>query len=132
MRAREFINETVKIVKTGVKMPKEHEATLPGTHRVAGTADRHYDLARVMMYVAASDGKNFPGIPKQSWAGRNNTAHPYSKIEAEMLKHAYQMADVEWDDVLKPNSDNKSVELKDTNKQSPVAAFSGYKWRKSK
>ena len=113
-------------------MNKESESSLPGTHRVAGTADRHYDLARVMMYVAGSDGKNFPGIPQQSWVGRNNTAHPYSKIESEMLKHAYQMADVEWDDVLKPNSDNKSIEMRTINNVSPMKAFSGYKRRKSK
>lgn len=127
MRAREFINEAVtNIVKNGIKLPKEHEASLPGTHRLAGTADRLYDLNRVMQFVAIADGINFPPIPQQSWAGRNNTAHPYTKIEAEMLKHAYRMANVDWEDALRPNPNNESQELKDTNKSSPIKSFKGY------
>lgn len=128
MRAKEFINEAVKnIVKNGIKLPKEHEASLPGTHRVAGTADRLYDLNRVMQFVAISDGINFPPIPQQSWAGRNNTAHPYTKLEAEMLKHAYRMANVDWEDALCPNPNNESQELNDTNRNSPIKSFKGYK-----
>lgn len=127
MRAYEFISEAkVKLVKTGVKLHPEAEASLPGTHRVAGTADRLYDLCRVMMFVAGSDGVNFPHVPQQSWAGRNNTAHPYTKREAEMLKHAYKLANVEWQDALEPNEHNSSVELDDTHARSPVKPFGGY------
>ena len=127
MRAYEFISEAkVALVKTGVKLRPEAEASLPGTHRVAGTADRLYDLCRIMMFVAGSDGVNSPHVPQQSWAGRNNTAHPYTKHEAEMLKHAYQLANVEWEDALAPNRDNKSVECDDTNVDSPVKPFRGY------
>lgn len=126
MRAKEFIQETKKIVKTGIKPHKEAVAAMPGSHRVAGTADRIYDLNRVMMYVAASDGKIFPKMPQQSWAGRNNTAHPYTKIESEMLKHAYRLANVEWDDVLAPNQENKSIESTDIHKSSPIVSFKGY------
>lgn len=125
MRAYEFITETV-IVKTGLKPNPESVAAAPGAHRVAGTADRLYDLCRVMMFVAGSDGVNFPTTPQQSWAGRNNTAHPYTKREADMLKHAYLLAGVEWQDVLDHNADNKSIEMSDTNKQSPIKPFKGY------
>lgn len=127
MRAREFINEDKKETHTGIKMQKEFEASLPGAHRVAGTADRHYDLGRIMQYVAGSDGKHHPVIPKESWAGRNNTAHPYTEIESEMLKHAYDVLGVTWDDVLKPNPKNKSIEQKFINVTSPITNFKGFK-----
>lgn len=127
MRATEFITETkTPLVKTDIKLNPENEASLPGTHRVAGTADRLYDLCRVMMFVAGSDGINFPNVPQQSWAGRNNTAHPYTKHEAEMLKHAYKLANVEWQDALAPNEDNKSKELENTYVRSPINPFKGY------
>lgn len=127
MRAYEFISEAkTKLVKTGIKLHPEAQASLPGAHRVAGTADRLYDLCRVMMYVAGSDGVNFPNTPQQSWAGRNNTAHPYTKREAEMLKHAYELANVEWQDALHPNEHNSSEELADANKNSPLNPFRGY------
>lgn len=126
MRAHEFIIEAAIIVKTGIKLSKESEAASPGAHRVAGTADRLYDLNRIMMFAAVADGKTKPDVPRQSWAGRNNTAHPYTKEEMNMLKHAYEMADVEWQDVLDPNPNNKSQEMSEINKTSPVSSFRGY------
>jgi len=129
MRAKEFITESDQIVKTGIKPHKHAEAVMPGSHRVAGTADRVYDLNRVMMYVAATDGKVCPKVPKQSWAGKNNTAHPLTDVEANMLKHAYKLAGVEWDDILAPNQKNLSIEPDDTNKTSPMNSFKGYKRR---
>ena len=46
-----------------------------------------------------------------------------------MLKHAYQLYGTDYDDVLKPNTENKSRELKDINLTSPVKPFKGYKKR---
>lgn len=129
MRAKEFIVESDPIVKTGLKPHKDAEAVMPGSHRVAGTADRTYDLNRVMMYVAATDGKKCPPIPRQSWVGKNNTAHPLTELEAQMLKHAYLMAGVEWDDILAPNQKNQSVEPNEINTNSPLRSFKGYKRR---
>jgi hypothetical protein len=126
MRAREFIVEADAIVKTGLKPHKEAESAMPGTHRVAGTADRLYDLNRIMIYVASTDGKKCPPIPRQSWAGKNNTAHPYTRVEAEMLKHAYKLAGAEWQDVLAPNQKNKSIESDEVHKISPINSFKGY------
>jgi len=57
----------------------------------------------------------------------NNTAHPYSKVEAEMLKHAYKMAGIEWDNVLDEKDSNHSKEPETVNKASPVKPFRGYK-----
>jgi hypothetical protein len=130
MRAREFVMERSQksLVKTNVRLHPEHEKTMKSAHRVAGTADRLYDLSNIMRYVAVADGLSMPFLPgKESWAGRNNTAHPYSKIEAEMLKHAYKMAGIEWDNVLDEKDSNHSKEPETTNKASPVKPFRGYK-----
>ena len=93
---------------------------------MAGTADRLYDLNRVMMCVAADDGTGTRKIDSDSWVGRNNIAVPYTKIESDMLKNAYRMANVEWDDALAPNPENISLESSEVYHQSPVKAFKGY------
>lgn len=125
MRAYEFLLEA-SVVKIKQKPDKDAEAVMPGAHRVAGTADRTYDLNRIMMLLAGTDGKNCEHVPLQSWAGKNNTAHPYTLKELEMLKHAYALAGAEWDDALYPNPDNKSVEPEDSQTKSPINQFAGY------
>lgn len=126
MRAREFVLESVSIAKQRGAIHRDHIETMPSAHRVAGTQDRHYALNRVMMAAAMADGENVPKLGPESWNNKNNTAHPYSKVEAKMLKHAYKAAGVEWDDVLKPNPDNESQEPDDTNVNSVVRPFKGY------
>ena len=128
MRAFEFFYEGKSEVKTGVKPHKDHEMTIPNAHRVAGTADRHYDLNRVMMLTATADGKHLPPFPPESWAGRNNLAFPYTPLEADMLKQVYQCLGYEWDDVLKPNPKKKSEEVKDVNSISPIATYKKNKY----
>lgn len=126
MRANEFILEATSIVKIKQRPNKDAEAVMPGAHRVAGTQDRTYDLNRIMMMLAGTDGKNCEHVPVQSWAGKNNTAHPYTLKELEMLKHAYKLAGAEWDDALYPNPENKSVEPDDMQTKSPINPFKGY------
>lgn len=129
MRAREFVVEGrqgADETKIPEKMHPDQIETLPAAHRVAGTADRAYDLNRVMMCVAMADGKTPPKMNRESWVGRNNTAHPYTPEELAMLRHAYQAACVHWDDALAPNPNNRSLEPKDTYKTSPVKPFQGY------
>lgn len=120
MRAREFVLES-HIVKNGTKPRPDAERALPAAHRVAGTADRHYDLNRIMMSVAASDHTRGVPVPVQSWAGKNNIATPYTKAESDMLKRAYEAMGAEWDDALAPNPHDLSLELDEINRQSPVA-----------
>lgn len=126
MRAKEFILESNSVVKIKQRLPKNAESAMTGAHRVAGTPDRTYDLNRIMMLLAGTDGKNHTHASPQSWAGKNNTAHPYTVEELKMLKHVYALANIEWDDVIAQNSSNKSTELDDTNKRSPVNSFKGY------
>ncbi len=84
-------------------------------------ADRVYELNRVMMAVASSDGVNplSPEVDAESWAGRNNIAVPYTELEQAMLKQAFGVVGSHYQDLN--NGDLKSKELKSTNKSSPVA-----------
>lgn len=127
MRAREFLDERKHpIVKNGLKPERSAEFAMPGAHRVAGTADKTYDLSRIMQMVAGTDGKTMPPVSDQSWVGRNNTAHPYTKIEADMLKKTYKSLGLKWDDAIKPNPDNKSREHPHIDNTSPIKSFKGY------
>ena len=127
MRAWEFVTEGKnEIVFTGIAMLPHASDAVPGMHRVAGTADRHYDLNRIMMTIAGSDGQWCEHVPQQSWAGKNNLAAPYTRVEADMLRHAYRLNGAQWDDVLKPNPHNRSMETPDTNRRSPIKPFRGY------
>ena len=121
MRAREFINEN----KPG-KLSKRQQESTRGLHVFADTNyDRAYDLNRVMMAAASTDGTFVPEIDQESWAGKFNTAHAYTKEEENMLKVAYKAAGIHFKDLNK--GDIKSKELNSTNTQSPVKPFKGYK-----
>lgn len=118
MRAKEFILE----VKKG-KLHPDQEAVMGMIHKFAGTADRIYDLNRAMMTVASTDGKNFSHDPtEESWIGRNNMAAPYTKVEHDMLHHAYKAIGTPIDSAI----DDERREPDDTHKISPVKAFKGY------
>jgi hypothetical protein len=86
--------------------------------------DRIYELNRVMMAVAVSDGTTPIDIDSESWSGRYNTAHPYTDVEQRMLKQAYEACGSTWEDIN--HGDNESQELDSTNKRSPVTGFKGY------
>jgi len=115
MRASDFITETTRAVG---KLHPDQTQTMPITHRLSGTADRLYDLHRVMMAVASSDGKDFSHDPdEESWIGRNNIATPYTKLESDMLQHAYRAVKT-WNNTA---VDGYPAEPKDINKTSPIA-----------
>jgi hypothetical protein len=121
MRAKEFIVEK----KVG-KLSKRQQEPTRGLHVFANSNyDRTYDLNRVMMAVAATDGTFVPEIDQESWAGKFNTAHAYTETEADMLKQAYKAAGIDYKDLNK--GDDKSYELESTNIESPIKPFKGYK-----
>lgn len=120
MLLRDIITEDRDWTVTLGSMHKDHIQTLPSTHLVAGTADRTYDLYRLTMLAACSDGKNDLSSNAESWVGRNNTMHPYTQAESDMLKQIYQANGLQWSDELAPNPKNRSEEPKDTNKVSPM------------
>jgi hypothetical protein len=121
MRATEFVSESVK-----GKITKRQRDSSRGLNIFTNTQyDRTYDLNRVMMAVACSDGVNPIEMNSESWVGKNNTAHPYTKEEQDMLKLAYKAAGIKYKDLN--NGDMDSEELSSTNTQSTVKPFKGYK-----
>jgi hypothetical protein len=121
MRAHEFITESDK----GKVSARQQQSTV-GLNIFATTQyDRTYDLNRVMMAVASTDGTSIPDLNRESWVGKNNTAHPYTEVEQDMLKIAYKAAGIPFQDLNKGDLD--SEELDSTQDQSPIKPFKGYK-----
>lgn len=122
MRAREFIREE----KVGPLSKRNAFATV-GLHKFRDSqfADRVYELNRVMMAVAQSDGKDAPiNIDSESWSGRNNIAAPYTPEEHKMLEKAFAAVGSFSQDLN--HGDLKSKEVNTINKVSPVKPFKGY------
>lgn len=121
MRAREFVSEQKNVV------PDQQRFATRGLHTFTDTNyDRLYTLNRVMMAVASTDGNIVPELEDQSWAAKQNTSHPYTEEEQKMLLMAYKAANVKTVKDLN-KGDLRSQELKDTNKESILKPFKGYK-----
>jgi hypothetical protein len=123
MRATEFVSESKK-----GKISARQQQSAPGLNvfsKKIDSYDRIYDLNRLMMAVASSDGVNPINIDSESWVGKHNTSHPYTKAEQNMLKLAYKAAGLEYIDLN--DGDMDSEELSDTNVKSIVKPFKGYK-----
>ena len=122
MRASDFLDES----KTG-KLSKRKQVATRGLHkfRDAQYADRVYELNRIMMAAASTDGTFMPDMDGESWAGRHDIAAPYTQQEADMLKMAYAVNGTVHKDLNK--GDLRSQELPGTNTQSTVKPFKGYK-----
>jgi hypothetical protein len=123
MRANEFVVES----KLGKVSAQQQQPTvgLNVFSKKINSYDRIYDLNRLMMAVASSDGINPIEMNAESWVGKHNTAHPYTKEEQDMLILAYKAAGLEYIDLN--NGDLRSKELEGTNTQSTVKPFKGYK-----
>jgi hypothetical protein len=121
MRAHEFITEGNK----GKVSDRQQQSTVGLNIFAATQYDRAYDLNRVMMAVASTDGVTVPDLNRESWVGKNNTAHPYTQVEQDMLKIAYKAAGIPFKDLNKGDLD--SEELASTQDQSPIKPFKGYK-----
>lgn len=122
MRAYEFITEQSQ----KGKVSKRHQQSTAGLNVFAVSQyDRTYDLNRVMMAAASTDGKIIPNLDSESWAGKNNTAHPYTDVEQDMLKIAYEAAGIPFTDLNA--GDLESKELDSAHTVSPVKPFKGYK-----
>ena len=121
MRAQEFVAED----KVG-KISKRLDMATVGLNkfRDAQFADRTYELNRIMMAVASTDGTFVPEIDGESWAGRNNVAAPYTPEEQDMMKMAFKAAGAVYKDLN--HGDLRSQEIPGTNKSSPVTGFKGY------
>ena len=119
MRASEFVFET------NGHITKRQQAATKGLHLFKDSErwNSDYTMNRLMMAVASTDGKIVPDIDDSSYVGKHKTAHPYTDVEAEMLKIAYKVAGATYVDVN--HGDLDSEELKSTNTQSVVKPFKG-------
>ena len=121
MRAHEFLIEK----QTGKIGKRRSQATVGlNKFRDKDLADRAYELNRVMMATAATDGTFVPKMDNESWAGRYNLAMPYTDVEQRMIEKAFQAVGSEYEDLN--HGDLRSQELESTNTLSPVRGFSGY------
>lgn len=121
MRATEFVFEN----KKGKLTHRQQQSTRGVNIFADNQFDRYYDLNRVMMAVACSDGVNPIEMSPESWSGKNNTAHPYTQEEQDMLKLAYKAAGIKFTDLN--NGNLRSEELDTTNTTSTIKPFKGYK-----
>jgi len=121
MRAQEFISEDA----VG-KISKRNQNATVGLNKFRDQqfADRVYELNRIMMAVASTDGTFVPDVDGESWAGRNNIAVPYTQQEQDMLKKAFQAVGSHHEDLN--HSDLKSEEHPAVQTTSPIKAFKGY------
>lgn len=125
MRAHEFITEQSHGTQAGKISKRQQQSTVGLNVFAISQYDRTYDLNRVMMAVASTDGETIPDIEQESWVGKQNTAHPYTKVEQDMLKIAYKAAGIPFKDLNKGDLD--SEELDSIQDQSPIKPFKGYK-----
>lgn len=121
MRASEFIAED-RVGKVGHRRQQATVGLTTFHHPMNG--DRVYELNRVMMAVASTDGTFVPDIDQESWAGRNNIAVPYTEEEQAMLEKALQAVGSTYKDLN--SGDYYSQEVDSTNSTSPVQGFKGY------
>jgi hypothetical protein len=119
MRAKEFIQE-----QKNKPSKRQHYASVGMNTFTNTNYDRTYDLNRVMMAVASTDGKSRPNLEGESWAAKQNTAHPYTEVEQNMLEIAFDAAGIPYADLNK--GDLKSHELPGTQTKSPIKPFKGY------
>ena len=122
MRASEFIFENNK--KGTLRKDDGDAMTGAIIFRDEGY-DRIYNLNRIMIATAMSDGKSTGPLDMDasSWTDRYNTAHPYTEEEHNMMKQAFATINTDYTEYVK---DHRSKERADTHKVSPVSSFRGY------
>jgi hypothetical protein len=121
MRATEFVTED----KVGKMSKRQNQATVGmNKFRDDKFADRVYELNRIMMAVASTDGTFVPELDGESWAGRHNIAAAYTQQDQQKLNMAYKAIGSTYVDIN--HGDLRSQEHPAVHVTSPVKAFAGY------
>jgi hypothetical protein len=121
MRATEFVTED----QIGKMSKRQNQATVGlNKFRDDKFADRVYELNRVMMAVAYTDGTFVPELDGESWAGRHNIAAAYTQQDQQKLNMAYKAIGSTYVDIN--HGDLRSQEHPAVHTTSPVKAFAGY------
>ena len=116
MRAREFILEA-----TAGSMSKRQQEPTRGVHKFSDAEhwNSDYKMYRMGLALACTDGKSMPNVDFESFVGRWKMAYPYSQVEVDMLKRAYEATKTAFVDLNKGNLMSK--ELPTTYTVSPVS-----------
>ena len=122
MRALEFIAEERKGT---LDKSQGHPMKTAIAFRDDGT-DRTYNLNRIMMAAAMADGRSTKPVDMDAagWTEKNNTAHPYTEAERNMIHQAFATVNSKYHHEV---SDHNSREPDDIHRVSPVQGFKGYK-----
>jgi hypothetical protein len=122
MRAREFIREG-----RGRRAPANHEFDMahPGMIGPGGQGDiysgRYYDFYRVAT-LAGMDPDDLDEIDTISFFGNQPSFSTYTEAERDKLRRVLKKVGLKPRETVGPGS----LEVRDTNTQSPVRAFPGY------
>ena len=110
MRAKEFVSEGGKGT-----MSKRQQKPTRGVHKFTDGEkwNSDYKMFRMGLALACTDGINTPEIDYESFVGRWKMADPYSDVEVEMLKRAYEATKTKYEDANGGNIE--SEELDSTN-----------------
>ncbi len=116
MRAKEFVTEA-----TAGKLSKRQQEATRGIHKFSDAEhwNGDYKMYRMGLALACTDGTSMPDVDFESFVGRWKMAYPYSKVEVDMLKLAYEATKSQYVDLN--NGDLTSKELPGTNITSPVS-----------
>jgi predicted ABC-class ATPase len=121
MRLSEIVSEAkVTKLRKGARDAQRSVETV----RDPDGIDRFYHLNRMMMAMAVADGSNTKAVdvPISTWAEKNNTAHPYTDEEHNMVHAALNTIPSDHRAISKRSP---SKELPSVNKSSPVPQNSG-------
>ena len=123
MRLSEIMNEgkgKITKLRKGAKDAQHSVETVRDTDGI----DRFYHLNRMMMAMAVADGSNTKAVdvPISTWAEKNNTAHPYTDEEHNMVHAALNTIPSKHSAISKRSP---SKELSSVHKASPVPQNSG-------
>lgn len=121
MRAFEFITEEVH---NGHIRKDQQDATRGlAKFRDDDWQDRHYEMNRLGMALAMTDGEIEPYLDNESYIGKWCSVHPYTEVEQKMLKKAFKAVGSTNKDLN--HGDLKSKESEGTNIVSPIKPFKG-------
>ncbi len=121
MRASEFEKAALDEAKQG-KLTSGQQRATRGLHLYSDGkhVNNDYTQYRLSLALACADGTNPVEMDSESWIGKKKSVHPYSKIEHDMLKHAYKAVGASHSDLN--HGDIDSREDDDVQRVSPTAA----------
>lgn len=130
MRAREFVTETryghaKDVPADAKKLPKSTASAMKGAISmpdISQVKQAGSPYAQWRFGIAMAGSPDYPTEPAGAFAGDPLLA-TYTDVDLEIINKAAQMIGA---GEVKKLTDNRSTEVNDTNKVSPVKPFAGY------